>query len=151
MAKSTPIENGDFTGYAKWASIQRPNTAYEHKWCIDVYPTEGTIKKLEKRGFNVKTDKEGKKFLHVKKKTMKADGSPNKQPTCSLEGEPFDGLIGNGSLVHVYFGYRDYTIRGNKGVATYLNHVDVIELVPFGDKKSAGTSFDDDAADDIPF
>lgn len=159
------------SGTAKWASIQQPNTKFDHVWSIDVVVDMETAKRLKAEGLPVKKDKDGDIIIKCKKKVFRKDGSKN-QPPRVVDGnkEPLMDLVGNGSKVNVQYQPYEWNFAGNSGIGAGLVAVQVLELVPFegagdefdavGDTKvvqqdggSSGSSDGglDDFDDDIPF
>lgn len=130
-------------GICKWASVIDPNTKFDPKWCINVYPSQEILKKLKSNGFAIKKDDSGDEFIHLKRSCTTRAGKKMEPPmVVGRDGKtPFTDAIGNGSEVNVLFG--DYDVSGKK--YGYLNGVQVLVHVPYGD------SFEDEGeGDDEP-
>lgn len=152
------------SGEAKWASVIKPNTKFEHCWCIDVVITEEQKAKLEAAGFKTKKDKDGDLIFKIKRKVASKEGKEFDAPeVVDAADVPFTKLIGNKSKVLVNFSPYDWEAMGNAGKAAWLNKVTVVEHVPYEEedeldftegeakpeKSSSGAA--DDFDDDAPF
>ena len=118
----------------KWCKVQEPDTMYAPKWCVDVYPPKAVLTKLKKDKFNVKTDKEGNEFVHVKQNVTRKDGTKNDPPKIvGRDGRTvFKELIGNGSIVNVMC--YDYEYKGKNYLG--LKALQVVKHVPYGEDNS---------------
>lgn len=120
-------------GTVKWAKVFEPDTRYNPKWSIDLYPADEVLVKLKKAGFALKEDKEGQMFIHIKRNVTRKDGTPNDQPrVVGPDGKtPWNtsNLIGNGSVVNVLT--SDYEYGGKRYLG--LNAVQVVDHVPYGE------------------
>jgi hypothetical protein len=106
---------------------------------------------VEHQGF------EGKPVFKIKRKTHTRSGEELGAPTVvDSQGNPFTGLIGNGSRVRLYGKAFNWNFKGKSGTGLGLNTVQVIDLVEFNnlDKVEGGfvanteVPFDTDAAND---
>ena len=151
--KSTDIQSAKMQGKCKWAHITKPNTKFEPVWSIDiVLENEELISRLKEKGLNVKTDRDGDFILQIKKKCKNRNGDDLSPPIVLHEGEAFDGLVGNGSTVTVYFGVKPWAMAGRKGVSCFLNKVEVNELVEYKPKGKVDLDFTTETfSDDLPF
>ena len=148
MLKRVPI---------KWAALQSPDTAYEHKWKVNAILTSVQAEELKSAGFNIKIDKDGDSFLEVSSKVTKVDGSKNNPPrVVGSDGKtPFTQEPGNGSICNIQVFAKTWDKSGNNGIKSYLNGVQVVEHIPY----AGGASFDDESGDsgvmgsvdDVPF
>ncbi len=123
----------ELTGKCKWAHVQHPNTTYDAKWSIDLMVDNPQMQALlESKGFNIKENKEGEKFLHIKRNVISRKGKENDAPVVlDKNGEPTTSLIGNGSTVTVGFDGFDWSSSFGSGVTAYLNTVKIVDLVPY--------------------
>ncbi len=121
-------------GTALWAYINTPNVKYDPLWTIDLIPDdESELEALEAKGYKIKTGKDGQKAVVIKRKTVKANGSPAMQPKLvDAHKNPIDLAVGNGSKVAVQ--YEEYA--GTNAYGPYqgldLKGVQVLDLVTFG-------------------
>ncbi len=156
------------SGKVKWACVQKPNTKFEHEYSVVVVLDKEKAKELSAEGYNVKQDKEGDTIIKVKKKALKADGTPNRKPNVvDAQKKPFEDLIGNGSYCNVQYTPYPWVYAGSSGVQAQLVGVQVVDLVAFTTDEfdviegsdpadapvadSAPVDDDDDFDDDIPF
>jgi len=135
------------TGTVKWAKVFEPDTMYNPKWCLDLYPPQEVLDKLKKDKFNIKTDKEGNEFVHIKNNVTRKDGTQNEAPTVvGRDGKtPFKSLIGNGSEVNVLC--YDYAYQNKNYLG--LKAVQVVKHVEYGD--AGFDALDDEKKDDPLF
>lgn len=125
-------------GKVAWASVQKPNEKYTPRWEVCVYPEdEDVIKELEGKGVVFKVDENtGEKFIRVTKNVMRRNGEKNDPPrVVDAAKNPFENLIGNGSVCNVMFNLWEYDSFGNKGVKALLEAVQVINHVPYEGKE----------------
>lgn len=150
----------------QWASVQQPNTKFEHAWEIEAVLEPAHIPELTALGIagKIKTN-DGKKTLRFKQKCKgsKKDGSTYDKPKPRIVDaakKDFTGLIGNGSLVNINFALRPWTMAGQSGTACDLVGVQVVELVAYAgdaptddfDVVGASTPVANDIGDDdCPF
>lgn len=153
-----------------WASVIEPNTKYEHQWEIVAHLDNKQAAVLADHGFKLKTEEDGTQSYRFKRKTQgtKKDGTgkfDKKAPNViDASKEPFDRLIGNGSLVNVQYNVKTDTIMGNTYITGDLVGVQVLEHVAFGENsdefEDEGSTASiqneqespvDDVDDDIPF
>lgn len=120
------------TGKVKWASVKSPNTKFTPQWCIDVILDVQTAKSMKAEGYNVKKDKDGDLVLKCKRNVKRADGTENAPPrVVDSSKQPFNDLIGNGSVCNIQYTPFPYTYAGRSGIATNLIGVQVMEHVPY--------------------
>jgi len=165
MAKTekllTPI------GECKWAHVQEPKPGFsdkdEPKYCINVVfdPKDKAWMKWaedmkeqaeEAGGGNpvkwekIKDPKDESKKVKTGLLTVQFHtGAKFKPGLFDANGVPLaDGvLVGNGSKVRVNYSPKEYTGFGG-GITLYLNAVQVLELVEFGENKAVDYGFDFD-------
>lgn len=131
----------------KWASVTKPNTKFEPVYEIVALLNEEQAEKFRKMGANVQTEEDGTPYVRFKRKVLgrKRDGTTfERTPPIVVDAkkEPFEGLIGNGSLVNVQYTPREYMAFGRKGLALQLEAVQVLELVPYEER--GGLEFDEE-------
>ena len=150
----------------RWASVIEPNTTYEPVWEIEAVLTDEQAAQLADQGLAIKT-KDGEKTYRFKKKVggKRKDGTDytNDAPRV-VDGnkQPFEELIGNGSIVNIAYSLREWSMMGNSGIKGDLKAVQVVEHVPYAGGGSdefeeiGGTAVKeavsvDDEDDDAPF
>jgi len=128
------------SGKVYWASIQQPNTTYEPEWGLDLIVDDNNRKAIEADGLTIKNkgDERGD-FVHIRQKTTRRDGSANEAPEV-MDGQkqPFDQLVGNGSVCNVMYTPFHWDMNGKSGVSPLLKAVQVVNLVPY----AGGEDFD---------
>jgi hypothetical protein len=119
------------SGIAYWSSLITPNTTYEPCYCIDVEVDESTSALLMEAGLKPKMV-DGRSRYKIKRKAFRKDGSPAKKPVVlDKNGQPFNELIGNGSLVQVQTTIENWKWGAKSGVRADLQGVKVLELVSY--------------------
>ena len=133
----------------RWAKLIEPDTRYAPKWCIDIYPPQPVLDKLEKDGFSIKTNPEGGRFVSVKQNVTSKDGKTNTAPVVvGRDGKtPFVALIGNGSIVNVLC--YDYKYSGKRYLG--LKAVQVVEHIPYGEAGFDALDDDEEEKDEPLF
>ena len=147
----------------RWASLQEPNTKFNPVWEVEALLEPAQVAHFEKLGCNVKTGKEGERFIRFKKKVsgQKKDGTiyENFPPkVVDVYKQPFNQLIGNGSVCNISYKDIPYEAFGG-GVALRLEAVQVVKHKSYSGSGSDGTDeFDVVEAqtdsvdeDDLPF
>lgn len=132
----------------RWASVIEPNTKFEPTWEIEAELNDEQAAMFADAGVRLKED-DGVKLLRFKRKVSgqkKGGGTYTNEPPKVVDGnkEPFDKLIGNGSLVNIAYNLRPWEMMGNTGVKADLNAVQVLEHVPYN---GSGTEEFEDAGD----
>lgn len=122
-----------FTGPCKWAMLDKMDEEYRC-YKIDLYLDKENLKKFYDSGLQLKirSDDEGDYVTFRRKVDSLLDGQPEKpKKLINQDGEyiPFDGLIGNGSIVTVKVDV--YKLKKIKGVGHRLEAVAVESLVPY--------------------
>lgn len=127
-----------FTGKCKWAKLDKPDEKY-NKYAIDLYLDSETEKAFYDTGLSlrVKSDEEGKfvtfsrgidrllEGMEEKPKKLIRTGEEDGKPVY----EPFEDLIGNGSIVTVKVDV--YKLKSRPGNGHRLEAVAVEDLVVF--------------------
>lgn len=149
-----------FSGTAKWAKLKTTNKFGKHS--IDLYVDDATRKEIRALGtrLNTKEDDDGffYSFRRDPDRTFR-DGSKVGPPTVvDKDGNPFDGLIGNGSKVTIKLAVYDFPageVNGQKWVAgrgSRLEAVRVDELVEYkADSSDAAPQPSGNAVQGLPF
>ena len=121
----------------KWASVIDPNTRYTPRWEVCIYPDEEGIKVCEKAGIGFKEDNEtGELFFRATRNvTTKAGKELSPPELFDAANKPWDRtkLIGNGSVCNVIFDTKEIDAFGKKHTKVYLNKLQVINHVAFGE------------------
>lgn len=136
-----------------WASVITPSTQFEHQWEIQVELTKEQAealkeeaKAIHKKGIKIK-EENGKFFYRFRRKVHKADGTGDNPAPVVIgpDGEPFNKLIGNGSICNVQYGFAGYNnVKFGSGVTNDLKGVRVINHVPYGEQDGEGLMDDDE-------
>lgn len=119
-----------------WIKLNELDTAFEHKWCVDLLLDDTTAAQMKAMGFNVKdiTDKNGfvtKNVLKASKKEKNKDGSLNKQPAfVGPDGvTPVVGKVGNGTVLNLRLTGKAWKIKGEWSLSCYIDAAQVVDLV----------------------
>jgi hypothetical protein len=125
-----------YKGKCKWARVYKPDQEYD-TYGIVVYPDKAGLKQYVKAGHQgeIREDDDGQYVTFrrkanvlirngAKKGTVWDKGPPK---IVDADGETFDRLIGNGSMVEVTVEVYDT----NKGLGTSLERVRVLEHVEY--------------------
>ena len=133
----------------QWASIIEPNTKFEPVWEIEALLNDEQAAFFVDAGCRVRQGDDGQKTLRFKRKVSgnkKGGGTYTNQPPAIVDAskQPFNQLVGNGSLVNIAYSLREWEMVGNTGIAADLEAVQVLEHVPY----SAGgaDAFDDEGS-----
>ena len=132
-------------GEAYWTHVHAPNTVFDPKWSVDLFPSQEDLAALTKMGLVIKTVKTrqdgslshpgrevGDEFVVFKRNVTTKAGRANVQPRCvDAKRKTIDAntLIGNGSVVNVAYRTYEWNYAGNNGVSTDLDAVQVLDLV----------------------
>ncbi len=136
------------TGIAMWAYTKTPDTKFDACWRITVILSEAEAKKLKDAGLKVtRNDDTGvpeyKFKRNVDKKKAGAVVGTNPPPrVVDAAKQPFDGIIGNGSIVNVQFAPFSWEYKGKKGTGADLVAIQIVDLVPFAGGGSVGDEFE---------
>lgn len=131
----------------KWASILAPDEKFTPRWKIDIYPGEEDVKKLEKLGVVMKEDDDEELYVTMTKNVSKKKGglnTPVKVVGPDKAPWPENKLVGNGSIVSVIFDVLEVDNFGKPMQKPYLNKVQIIEHVEYGEDFDDETEGGDD-------
>jgi hypothetical protein len=119
-------------GKVKFANITRPDD-YD-KYSIMVQISEEQYNEFKRVGVeSIREDEEtGEFWLSTKTNAVDDSGNRKKPPkVVDAKKNPLHGVdIGNGSTCVVQYTVKDYTWKKKKGVTTYLQAIQVLDLVP---------------------
>ena len=131
MPRNYLIENVELN----WARLSNPVSPFgTPQWELQIATTDPVLAgQMGENNLNVK-EKDGKYVLSLKRKAMKADGSPM-EPVRLVDAQknPIEnkGSIGNGSKGNVIVWQAEYEAAGRSGVSNSLTAVQVTELVEY--------------------
>lgn len=121
----------------KWASVHEPNTRFKPRWEVNIYPDEETCAMLEQEyKLELKTEKDtGEKFYKCTRSVTTAKGKELTPPKVVGRDPkvPFTENIGNGSICNVMVTIREVDAFGQKKMKAYLDGIQVMEHVPYGE------------------
>ncbi len=132
----------------KYAKVHKPGKAYEpsdpDEWSINFYPSDEDREALMAHGCNPKQDKEGADYWVAKRKVVTKDGTAAKPPQVvdRAKAACLDE-IGNGSVCNLIVTLFPWQMNRRRGVFVYLNAVQVVTLITYGDPASMFDSFGD--------
>jgi hypothetical protein len=141
-----------------WAKLNpaRPVSPFgTSQWELQVRFPKKRVSEMEEYGIVKDSDEKNVMSLNLKKKAVKADGSPAapvKVVGLTKDDEIDPRTIGNGSRGNVKLLLRPYEIKGpngkvtKRGVQTILVGVQVTELLKYEPKGSDDFDFDEDEA-----
>jgi hypothetical protein len=129
-----------------WANVLAPSTQFEPAWEIQAtfaseaqaqeFVNESKIVDPKAKGIKLKENDAGEKVYRFRRKVERADGNGENNPplVCGPGGkdDPWDKLIGNGSVCNIQYAFLPYNNKFGKGVTVDLKGVQVIEHVAFG-------------------
>jgi hypothetical protein len=138
---------------AMWSKLGTPEKKYgtdETQWAIDLILSDDESRKWVRSGLAMKErfmDVDGVEVpvIKLKKDTHWKKSGEAKTPVKVVDayGQDVDPrLIGNGSIVNAQYNVRDWEFQGRSGKTAELVAVQVIELVQFSGKASAGDEFE---------
>lgn len=133
-----------------------PDTKYESVWKCTLLLPDNLAAEMSKVGFNV-TEREiageTRKTIVAKRKTHTRDGKAMYPPKVFDAGTedtppslwPTDVAVGNGSILNLKVSaiYRD--VGGKISLPLYLNAVQVVKHVPYGDAPFKSVNSDNQA------
>ncbi len=136
-----------------WSKLATPENKFgseETQWAIDLILSDDESRKWVRAGLATKErfmDVDGVEVpvIKLKKDTHWKKSGEAKTPVKVVDayGQEVDArLIGNGSIVNVQYSVREWEFQGRKGKTPELVAVQVIELVEFTGKSSAGDEFE---------
>lgn len=119
-------------GTAFWSHLQKANTKFTPRFCIDVILDKEEAEKLEDLGLPLREDDRGI-FFCFKRNVENQKGKTQKKPlVVDSKKNIYNGDIGNGSIVRIQFRPFDWSFGGKKGTSADLVAVQVLELVEYG-------------------
>jgi len=125
-----------FTGKCKWAKLKKPDDKY-NKYTIQLQLDDYAKATLaaHKSMVEIKTAEDGTHYCSFGRPAKNAKGEEIGPPEVfDSNDHPYDGLIGNDSVVTVNVIFYDT----RKGVGTRLMKVRVEELVPYEERSVGG-------------
>jgi len=137
----------------RWAAVLKPDTQFDAdgRYSVEVGLTkeQGAQLKEEasavhKKGIKLKVDEDGSLWFRFNRKVKRADGGTNPPPVLKgPDGQPFDKLVGNGSVCNVQYSFAAYDNKFGQGVVSDLKGVKVISHVPYGEQDGEGLDGDE--------
>ncbi len=119
-------------GIAMWAFTKNPDTKFDPQWRITLQLDDEEVKKLKAAGLKPKRNDDDVYEYKFYRKVDRKSGGKNPAPrVVDANKNPFDELIGNGSLVNVQFVPFSWEFKGKKGMSADLVAVQVLNLVPY--------------------
>ena len=136
-----------------WSKLGSPEKKYgsdETQWAIDVILSDDESKKWVKSGLATKerfmeVDGNDVPVIKLKKDTHWRKSGEQKTPIKVVDkfGQDVDPrLIGNGTVVNAQYSVRDWEFQGRKGKSAELVAVQIMDLVQFSGKSTAGDEFE---------
>lgn len=127
----------------QWAKLNNAVSPFGTlQWELSIVADKSREKELSQFG-KVKATKDGRISVNLKKKALKADGSPA-EPVRLVNAakEPITNrsIVGNGSMGNVMVFLRPYDVMGKSGISVMLVAVQVTKLVEY--KATSGVDFD---------
>jgi hypothetical protein len=127
----------------RWAKLNNAVSPFGTlQWELQVVADKSRTKELEQFG-KVKATTDGKVSVNLKKKALKADGSPA-EPVRLVDAKKETiqdrSIVGNGSKGNVMVFLRPYEMMGKKGISVMLVAVQVTELQEY--RATSGVDFD---------
>jgi hypothetical protein len=127
----------------RWAKLNNPVSPFGTlQWELQVVADKSRTKELEQFG-KVKATTDGKVSVNLKKKALKADGSPAEPVRlvdAKKEAIQDRSIVGNGSKGNVMVFLRPYEMMGKKGTSVMLVAVQVTDLQEY--RATSGVDFD---------
>lgn len=141
------IKNVEF----RWAKLNNPVEPFGTlQWELQVVADKSREKELSSFG-KVKATTDGKISVNLKKKAVKADGTPAapvRLVNANKEAIDNRSIVGNGSTGNVMVFQRPYEVMGKSGISTMLVAVQVTKLVEY--KSTGGVDFDMLSDEEVP-
>jgi hypothetical protein len=136
----------------KYAKVIRPGKAYDEshpeEWSVNMYVTDEDREVLMAHGVNPKEDKQGQEYFIAKRKTIAKSGEPMKPPTVvDAKKAPVTDDIGNGSICNIVVTPFPWEKGKKKGVTLFLNAVQVVNHIRFGNAADEFEVIEDEGAD----
>ena len=136
-------------GLAYWASVTTPNTRFEPVYTVNLVVDDKTAKEFASKGHKIKQMEAGPCIV-IKRKATDKKGNPRPVPKLvNADKQPITDLIGNGSKVKVQ--YHEWETSNQFGDFKGLDFqaMQVIDLVPYGDRETDGAAFGIDDGDEF--
>lgn len=136
-------------GLAYWASVTTPNTKFEPVYSVNLLVDDDTAKEFAKKGHKIKQMDEGPSIV-IKRKAKDKNGKDRPAPKLvDSNKQPITDLVGNGSKVKVQ--YHEWETSNQFGDFKGLDFqaMQVLDLVPYGDRASDGAEFGLDDGDEF--
>ena len=138
---------------AMWSKLGTPEKKYgtdETQWSIDLILSDDESRKWVRSGLAQKerfmeVDGTEVPVIKLRKDTHWKKSGEAKTPVKVLDayGQDIDPrLIGNGTTVNAQYSTRDWEFQGRKGKSAELVAIQVINLVEYAGKSSAGDEFE---------
>ena len=136
-------------GLAYWASVTTPNTKFEPVYSVNLLVDDDIAKEFAKKGHKIKQMNEGPSIVIKRKVTDKKGNTRPVPKLVDANKQPITELIGNGSKVKVQ--YHEWETSNQYGDFKGLDFqaMQVIDLVPYGDRESDGEAFGIDDGDEF--
>ena len=136
-------------GLAYWASVTTPNTRFEPVYTVNLVVDDKTAKEFASKGHKIKQMNEGPSIVIKRKVTDKKGNARPVPKLVDANKQPITDLIGNGSKVKVQ--YHEWETSNQYGDFKGLDFqaMQVIDLVPYGDKSSDGEELGIDDGDEF--
>ena len=132
---SNKNETKYISGKCMWAKLQRPDLSYDKTkeiFTIDVIIDDADADIFTKNGIRVK-EKDGVKSVKIKTNAVNAKTGERMSVQVVHKGQPFTGLIGNGSDVTVAYTLYESKFANNSLI---LRGVRIDELVKYVDNSA---------------
>jgi hypothetical protein len=127
----------------KWVYHNQANRFGKHNLTVELNDEQAA--ELEAAGLSLKEDEDGKRYDFTQH-PVKKDGSKNPMAVFNRFGEPFEGIVPNGTKADIQFVAREWAVSGNTGVKGYIRGVKLL-----GDVMDNSLEFDSpEPADDDP-
>jgi len=136
-----------------WSKLGAPEKKYgseDTQWAVDLILSDDESRKWVRSGLATKErfmEVDGTEVPVIKLKTdthwKKAGEAKTPIKVVDTFGQDVDPrLIGNGTVVNAQYSVRDWEFQGRKGKSAELVAIQVIELVQFSGKATAGDEFE---------
>jgi len=136
-------------GLAYWASVTTPNTKFEPVYSVNLLVDDDIAKEFAKKGHKIKQMDEGPSIVIKRKATDKKGNARPAPKLVDSNKQPITDLVGNGSKVKIQ--YHEWETSNQFGDFKGLDFqaMQVLDLVPYGDRTSDGAEFGLDDGDEF--
>ena len=136
-------------GLAYWASVTTPNTKFEPVYSVNLLVDDDIAKEFAKKGHKIKQMDEGPSIVIKRKATDKKGNTRPAPKLVDSNKQPITDLVGNGSKVKIQ--YHEWETSNQFGDFKGLDFqaMQVLDLVPYGDRTSDGAEFGLDDGDEF--